>query len=46
MFYMRFINRVEEMERLDRLARSKQAGTAVIWGRRRIGKTRFTRMGC
>lgn len=34
---MEFLNRTEEMRRLDRLAHSKQGGLAVIWGRRRVG---------
>lgn len=38
---MRFIDREEETSRLDRLARSKQGGLAVVWGRRRVGKTRL-----
>ncbi|NGX54457.1 MAG: hypothetical protein KR126chlam2_00068 [Chlamydiae bacterium] len=39
--YMKFINRIEEMRRLDHLAHSKRGGLAVIWGRRRVGKTRL-----
>ncbi|NGX50303.1 MAG: hypothetical protein K1060chlam2_00144 [Chlamydiae bacterium] len=38
---MKFIDRIQEMRRLDRLARSKKGGLAVIWGRRRVGKTRL-----
>jgi AAA+ ATPase superfamily predicted ATPase len=38
---MKFINRHQEMIRLNRLIRSPKAGVVVIWGRRRIGKTRL-----
>jgi len=38
---MRFVNRHKELERLGRLAKSRSAGVAVIWGRRRVGKTRL-----
>ena len=38
---MDFIDRIEEMQRLDRLAYSPEPGFAVIWGRRRMGKTRL-----
>ncbi len=38
---MKFVNRRRELERLDRLFRSKSGGLAVIWGRRRVGKTRL-----
>ncbi len=38
---MDFIDRIEEMGRLDRLMASKEGGLAVIYGRRRIGKTRL-----
>ena len=38
---MRFLNRQAELERLDRLASSVEGGLAVIYGRRRIGKTRL-----
>jgi AAA+ ATPase superfamily predicted ATPase len=38
---MKFINRQEEMRRLNRLIRQPRAGVVVIWGRRRIGKTRL-----
>ena len=37
---MKFLNREEELRRLDRLAESQRGGLAVIYGRRRIGKTR------
>ena len=37
---MIFIDREEEMNRLDRLAASAEGGLAVVYGRRRIGKTR------
>lgn len=36
---MRFIDRIEEMERLARLVRERKGGFAAIWGRRRIGKS-------
>lgn len=38
---MKFINRKEEMARLNRLIASEEAGLAVIWGRRRVGKSRL-----
>jgi AAA+ ATPase superfamily predicted ATPase len=38
---MLFLNRTEEMERLDRLASREEGGLAVVYGRRRIGKTRL-----
>lgn len=38
---MKFINRQQEMSRLDRLAEASESGIAVIWGRRRVGKTRL-----
>jgi AAA+ ATPase superfamily predicted ATPase len=38
---MKFINRKEELARLNRLVRQPMAGVAVIWGRRRMGKTRL-----
>jgi len=38
---MKFVNRKKEMERLKRLTEHSQASLAVIWGRRRIGKTRL-----
>jgi len=38
---MIFLNRTEEMERLDRLASREGGGLAVVYGRRRIGKTRL-----
>ena len=38
---MKFYDRVEELDRLNRLARRKQGGLAVVFGRRRIGKTRL-----
>ncbi|MEM7350284.1 MAG: ATP-binding protein [Acidobacteriota bacterium] len=38
---MRFINRQAEMARLDRLAAGDSGGLAVLYGRRRIGKTRL-----
>ena len=38
---MRFVNRKKEMSRLERLIHSSEAGLAVIWGRRRTGKTRL-----
>ena len=38
---MRFINRNSELKRLDTLLSKKQGGLAVLWGRRRVGKTRL-----
>ena len=38
---MLFINRAEELQRLDALARRRGGGLAVVYGRRRIGKTRL-----
>ncbi len=38
---MQFVNRSKELERLKRLSASPTAGVAVIWGRRRVGKTRL-----
>ncbi len=38
---MKFVNRHEELKRLKELTKSRKAGVAVIWGRRRIGKTRL-----
>jgi AAA+ ATPase superfamily predicted ATPase len=41
---MKFLDREEELGRLQRLART--GGLAVIWGRRRIGKTRLLLEWC
>jgi AAA+ ATPase superfamily predicted ATPase len=38
---MRFLNRHEELARLNRLSSGSAGALAVIWGRRRIGKTRL-----
>lgn len=38
---MNFINRKKEMDRLDQLAALSKEGVAVVWGRRRVGKTRL-----
>jgi len=38
---MEFIDRKQEMKRLNRLTSSENGGLAVIWGRRRLGKTRL-----
>lgn len=38
---MLFLDRLEEMARLDRLMRRKEASLAVVYGRRRLGKTRL-----
>lgn len=38
---MKFVNRHKELSRLEKLFRSRTAGLAVIWGRRRVGKTRL-----
>jgi AAA+ ATPase superfamily predicted ATPase len=41
---MKFLDREEELERLQRLAHT--GGLAVVWGRRRIGKTRLLLEWC
>jgi len=38
---MKFVNRRNELARLERLFGSSTSGLAVIWGRRRLGKTRL-----
>ncbi|MFQ5789762.1 MAG: ATP-binding protein [Acidobacteriota bacterium] len=38
---MQFLDRLEEMARLDRLMRTREGGLAVVYGRRRLGKTRL-----
>lgn len=38
---MKFIDRAEEMRRLNVLAERKEGGFVVLWGRRRVGKTRI-----
>lgn len=38
---MLFVDRLEEMARLDRLQAAGEGGLAVVYGRRRIGKTRL-----
>jgi AAA+ ATPase superfamily predicted ATPase len=38
---MKFINRKQELDRLNKLAKRPSGGIAVIWGRRRVGKSRL-----
>ncbi len=38
---MKFLNRLAEMDRLERLMGLPEGGLAVVYGRRRIGKTRL-----
>lgn len=38
---MDFIDRIEELDRLDRMAAGTDGALAVLYGRRRIGKTRL-----
>lgn len=38
---MDFIDRTEELRRLSRLADAPEGGLGVVWGRRRVGKTRL-----
>jgi uncharacterized protein len=38
---MKFVNREAELRRLDALTRADEGGLAVVYGRRRIGKTRL-----
>lgn len=43
---MIFLNRTDELERLDNLAQAVGGGLAVVYGRRRIGKTRLLLEWC
>jgi AAA+ ATPase superfamily predicted ATPase len=38
---MKFVDRQEELARLDRFAAGDEGGLAVVYGRRRVGKTRL-----
>lgn len=38
---MIFLDRAEELDRLRRLAAAREGGLAVVYGRRRVGKTRL-----
>ena len=39
--WMDFLDRLDELRRLDSLCDAKEGGLAVIYGRRRIGKSRL-----
>ncbi|MDT8390203.1 MAG: ATP-binding protein [Lentisphaeria bacterium] len=43
---MKFINRQKEMERLDRVMAREDAAFVVVWGRRRLGKSRLLTEWC
>ncbi len=43
---MKFLDRQAEMGRLETLVRRSEGGLAVVWGRRRIGKTRLLLEWC
>ncbi len=43
---MRFIDRKPEMQRLMRAAKAEGAGLVVVWGRRRLGKSRLLTEWC
>jgi AAA+ ATPase superfamily predicted ATPase len=43
---MKFLNRDAELSRLDRLAGRRGGGLAVVYGRRRVGKTRLLLHWC
>src|ERR1039458_7462141 len=43
---MKFINRTAEIKRLNGLLKSGEGGLGVLWGRRRIGKTRLLLEWC
>ena len=43
---MNFIDRKKEMARLERLIFERRGGFAVIWGRRRIGKSELLKEWC
>jgi len=38
---MDWLDRTTEIARLDRLAARRDGGLVVLWGRRRVGKTRL-----
>ncbi len=38
---MKFINRKEELVRLNHLVKRKESNVVVLWGRRRVGKSRL-----
>lgn len=38
---MEFIDRQQELQRLERAASARDGGLVVLWGRRRVGKTRL-----
>jgi AAA+ ATPase superfamily predicted ATPase len=38
---MKFLDRTDELSRLHALSRRRDGGLAVLWGRRRVGKTRL-----
>lgn len=38
---MKFVNRQQELARLNQLLKGKTSAVAVIWGRRRVGKSRL-----
>jgi uncharacterized protein len=43
---MKFLNRADELKRLERLHRAGEGGLAVVYGRRRVGKTRLLLEWC
>ena len=43
---MRFIDRKDELARLERLAKAGRGGFAALWGRRRIGKSEILKEWC
>jgi len=43
---MKFLDRKQEMERLERVASRRTAGLIALWGRRRVGKTRLLTEWC
>lgn len=43
---MKFVNRKEEMKRLDRVTVRGDAALVVVWGRRRLGKSRLLTEWC
>lgn len=43
---MKFLDRKQEMGRLERVAGRRTAGLVALWGRRRVGKTRLLAEWC